>query len=548
MTPDRPARLFRTETPVESLRVYLPATLLSRIIGLSRGVILTWLMTPHEFGLLQIALLAVNVLNPVLGLGLNEGVLRYVPLYETRGELPRYLRKVVPVCLGVTAVMAGVALVGAGPLARVLFTALPGQPGLDIQHTPVFLGRMAVATTSILVVYFVLCAVLKGLRMYRAISLVELSVSIAFTGLAVAAAWAGWGQAEAVLASYLVAMLGISALFLPGTRAAVRAHSGPSAMAAGSWPEIDGPDASPPISAPAPGPPTDVEGPRDPRMVPQLLRYSIWAALAAVMWQLLQGYPLWYLQKVRGPAVAAVYGGIQFFTQAVVVGAVAVVVVVQTSVTKIWEAQGPPEADRRWLLAFKATNLLMIGGCTLVAVLAPVLIRLFPFEYRAGAAIIPRLLLFFLIAAQLLFVAIHFHLLEKTRHLFVPWTAGVAGHVVFTAWWVGQDAGPAAALGMTAWAAVGGMTSALLVALVLVVMERRPLDRGSWSLLVAGYGLALPGLWPLVTWVILVVVLWSTQLILGAHEKAEIRTAITAGWRLVRGHGQAGPAPSSHRS
>ncbi len=65
--------------------------MVSRFVGLFRGVALAWLIPQGQFGLFGVALLVVNVLLPVCSAGLYEGVTRYVPWHESAGTLRRFL-------------------------------------------------------------------------------------------------------------------------------------------------------------------------------------------------------------------------------------------------------------------------------------------------------------------------------------------------------------------------------------------------------------------------------------------------------------------------
>lgn len=508
---DRPSRLFRSESIGEALGVYLPATVLSRTVGLARAMLLTWLMVGQEqWGLLQIALLVANLLNPLCSAGLNDGVQRYVPMHETRGTLRRFLRLAVPLVLVIGVVLAGLVLVFARPLGGLLFTALRTDAVPAEAGEAAVLTRFAALAAFGLIALFAVLSVLRGLRMYRATGLVELAVNVVFTVLAVAACQWGRGSASLVVGCYTAAALGISAIVgLPLGRAVKRIEPLSPALAGRAG-----------FSSRA------VAG--------QMLRFSLWSALAAVTWQVLLGYPMWYLNKAAGPAVAAVFAGVQLIAQGMVLVANSVVTVVETAVTKTWESRGSTEADRDLLLAHKGTTLLLLAGGVAATALAPLIMRLFPAQYAAGLPIFPLLVLFFLLAAHLLFLGVHFHLIERTRHVFVPWLLGVAGHVVFTAWFVRPGLASTEAQAAAAWAGIGGMGLALAGALLLLVAERRPTDRGLWVLIVAGFVLAMPLPWvpPIMLGGILTLTL-ATNMILSGQEKDRLGDRSTAAWRKL---------------
>lgn len=464
------ASLFRAESVGRSLSIYLPVTVGSRLIGLVRAVILAWLIGEAEFGLFQLALLAINVLNPLCSAGLNEAVARYVPQYETRGALRPYLRRIAPFVLVTGLVLSAVMYLAARPLGALLFATLgSGSTRVVTSETCTLLTQLAAGTTFGLIVYFLLLAILRGLRMFRAVSLIELVNNVAFTLLAILVALAGMRTAGAMIASYGLALLAIVVVVWP-----------PLQRAVGRAPGQDGP--------------LRPDGPdcREPAVFRQLLRFSLWAAMATIMWQTLQYYPMWYLQKLHGPEVTAVFGAVRSLTQIVLVAAVAIVGVVQTSVTKTWEESGAAEADRRLLLAYKAAALLMLVGCVAFALMGRPIMRVFPASYGYGAGIVALSLLFFLVGGHLSFLAVHFTLIERTTYLFWPWTVGVAANALAGYVLLKPGQSPETAVSAAAWTGVAAVSAALVTSLALMRRGRRSLDGGAWLLLAAMYILTLP--------------------------------------------------------
>jgi len=505
-------RLFRPGTVGQSLGIYLPTAAAYRLVGLARGIILAWLMTEREFGLFQITLLATNVLLPLCSAGLSDAMARYVPQYETRHSLRPFLVRAVPFALLAAAVFCTLLFLVTRPLTRLIFASFNhGVDPTDPAAGSARLTQLVLATTLVLAAYFLLQAVLRGLRLFLALSLLELTGSVLFTVAAVVVACSGYRTAEAVMLCLAATHLVTITLFgVPLWRVIRRAQdqTEPLPLAAGASAEW--------------------------LLFNQMIRFSVWAALAAVLWQAMQYYPMWYLQKVQGPEVTAVYGSVRLITQAVLIGSVSVVFVVQTSVTKTWEALGRDPADRQLLLAFKATALLMLLGCVILAVGAPVIMRLFPRGYAYGAAVFPLALLFFLIGGQLAFLAIHFILIEKTRYLFGLWAIGLAGNGIFAAWLVRPDLEPSAALSAAAWAGVLGASAAMAAGLFFIRFARRPLDAGSVLVIAAAYALALPGYGLVAIIVALLLLAGATNAIFNSAEKQRMRDYVVAGRTRIR--------------
>lgn len=442
------SRLFLSQSFSDSLRIYLVLHGIFRVVGMLRGVILTWFMVKADYGLLYVTLLIVNVLTPLCSLGLNEAVARYVPAFETKGQLWFFLRRAAPLVAGTGIILAGAAFFSAPALAPNLFSTLSLSSLAEQNADPsiLVLTRLAACTVFALIGYFLLIAVLKGLRMFRALGLMECANAILFAGAALTCVLIGYRSAWVIIACYLGSLLIAGSVFaVLLTRFLMRWHSQKA-----------------PIT--------------EARFVQRMFAFSLWAAFAAVVWQLLQYYPVWFLNKSYGPELTGIFGGVRHLAQFVLVAAIAIATVVMTVVTKTWEARGQEMADRQLSLAYKTVILLLFAGCVVLAVGRRYLVSILHPDYHAGADVVPALLAFFLLAANLCFLSIHFNLIEKTRLLFWPWSIGMGCNILFALRWVGPDV-PDPLQG-AANAGVAAMLVALLVCIVLLHAEQRPIGRG----------------------------------------------------------------------
>lgn len=495
----RRAVLFRAESAAGGLGLFLPATFVGRFLGLVRGVILAWLMVREQYALLQIALLAVNLLNPLCSLGINDAIARYVPHYETRGQLRHFAGRAI-LLVGWAALLAAAAVyLWAGSIGTFLFDTFGEAAGDSVAYaTSCRLTRLAAVTTFCLIAYWTVLSLLKGLRMFRVISAMELVNNVVFTLLAIAVAWGGWPTAGAVLACYGLTLAAVVIVLAWPTWQVARVEPEWNAEFSErgvGWGQVAG----------------------------RLLRFGIWAGWAAVLWQGLLVFPLWYLQKTHGPETAAVFAAVRHLGQVVLIAAVAVVTVLQTSITKTWESQGAAAADVRLAVGFKAMALMLLAGCAVLALLAGPLMRMFPDHYALGARILPETLLFFLLAGYLAYLAIHFHLIERTRHLFAPWLAGVVCSVLVGRLLLDGSISDEQALAAAVWTGICGVSAALLVVFILLCMERRPTDVGTWLLLAAAYLLALPAGPAAVVVGVLLLSAWAGPIIFKDHERLWLR-------------------------
>ncbi|MGB9626556.1 MAG: hypothetical protein ACPMAQ_17010, partial [Phycisphaerae bacterium] len=195
-------RLFRDERAGPALGVYLPAMAVFRFVGLVRNVVLAWFIDKGQFGLLLLALLIVNVLAPITSLSLHEAVTRYVPMFERRGALRWYLRRVVPMLLVIASTTTALLALTAHPVGNWLFRSLETSPMSAATDRGVLAGgeiaaltRWVAATLLALACYNFVMGALRGLRMFRALSLMELTQTVLFTGGAIAVAWFGSASA-----------------------------------------------------------------------------------------------------------------------------------------------------------------------------------------------------------------------------------------------------------------------------------------------------------------------------------------------------------------
>ncbi|MBN2562408.1 MAG: lipopolysaccharide biosynthesis protein [Phycisphaerae bacterium] len=533
---DAPSGLFRSSPFGRALGMYLPATVIFRLINFGRIVLLSWWMTRQQFGLFGIILLVFNVMAPVCSLGLNEAVTRYVPQHEARRSLWSFLKRSLGLLIVVTAVSAGLIIAFSSVLGEFFYAQVFADPAVREQFSAgaQHLARLSAVVIGLLVVYFYLLAVLKGLRMFAALAMMEVTHGALFLAASVVAILSGHLSAR-VLAGLYGVSLAIPILFFGVGLKRVTTRWTVQHEAAAS----DG-------------------------LVAKLLRFSIWTMLAGGTWQFLVSYPALFLNKVHGHEAAGVFIAVRQIGQFILIGAVAVSTVVMTTVTKTWESQGREAAERQLSLAFRCTGLALLVFCAVIALGKDLVILMFKAEYAPGASILPLQLLFFLIGACLAFLPIHFQLIEKTRHIFWPWAVGVAANVLIAFWltgpslaavkeqavwrWLAPITSAVCATGFSdpqgldsaAWCGVFAIGLALVMCVMLIRAERCRLDRGTHTVIVSVVLLAAKP-WILVVGVVTLLALaWRTELVFTCEERRRMVTYIVAVWqRRLGGLGRA---------
>ncbi len=527
----RPGGWFLSSPSTAAMGLYVPATIVIRLINLVRVIMFTWFMTTQQFGLLNMLLLVINVLTPVCSLGLNEAVTRYVPQQESRGTVTGFLRRSL-LLVALTTVAAMTVLIVVAPYTGVRFYGqlVYDQAIREIVQTQFSeLTRLSALVIGLLGFYFFVLAILKGLRMFRALVLIEFLHSTAFLLLALAACVAERQSAKSMTVCYGLSLLAALTLCGFGLQRAVSRWSGQDRP-------CDAPD-----------------------LYRRMLSFSRWAMISGFTWQLLQYYPAWYLNKVMGNDAVAVFSAVRQVGQFILLGAVTLVTVVMTAVTKTWETHGVDAADRQLSLAFRGAGTIMFFGCAVLALGRNVVIQMFNPSYAPGADILPLQLLFFLVSGNFAFIALHFNLIEKPRMLFLPYAVGVAANILVAYWLVrrpdilaalpGWQTVSAAAsavlctglsdplgLGAAAWAGATAILASLVACLVLLRAERRPIDRGSAVVLAAALLLGLNDLILILGAAVFAFFVWRTELVFSRAERRNlVGYAFAAAGTLVNG-------------
>ena len=200
----RPLARFAAVVPVASAgqaaAVYVPLLLATRALAFVRLLAVAWLLGEagkREFGLYPPALELINLLVPLVLLGLSDVAERYAAQFERQGQLRKWLRRQVrrllPQGLALWCLLAAVSpwawrWLASGP-TRLL---APGYAA----------GLLLAVGGNVLVLalYQWLAAVLRGLRAYPAAAAMETTAAVLLLGLS--AVGALQGTALALLVAY----------------------------------------------------------------------------------------------------------------------------------------------------------------------------------------------------------------------------------------------------------------------------------------------------------------------------------------------------------
>ncbi len=474
------SQLFRPSGLTGSVGAQAGALLVGRGLGFLRGVALAWLIVPLQFGAFQVAIAVVNLMVPLCSLGLATGVLRFIPIHEARGTLPRFAFRATLALLGVGAATCSLFLVIPDVVANVLYrVGAESSPGTPVAED-VAAGSLVQATAGCvftLIVFHLVVEMMKGLRLFRAVGVMEVVGVILFTSLAVGAPLVGFDTAEWVLLAYGVGNVAAVFLFAPGLVRYIRSHADGRVPSLPSQPG----SASPSSDSIAQDGDSALRGGGA-----GLVRYSLWMAISQVTWHGLQQYLLWHIAKVSGFGLAGVYYAVRLFPQLILLGAQAISRSLSANVTRLWEVSDRDEAVVRLELGTKIGAYLVLALACAMSLLKPVILSVFPSEIAVGADCFDPLALSFAWFASLEFLVIRFHL-EKRSSLtfwasFVGFVVLIAGAVVVLGppWSDSTSAGEADILVRAAWVCATGAGTAVFACVVMLAFRG---SRPSWSTL-----------------------------------------------------------------
>lgn len=201
---ERRARVgLRPETLLSSLAVVLVVNLVQRTVGFGRAVLFCRWLDPNELGYWEMAYSFFLLAAPLAVLGVPGSFGRYLEKYRQQGRLRLFLQRTTTWTFGMAAVAIAGLLWQREAVSRLVF-GTPDRVGLTLG---------VIACLSIVILHHFLEAVFAGLRMYRVVSAMHFTQSMAFAVISLSLI-AGW-RAEVVSlvigygAACLVSILGV---------------------------------------------------------------------------------------------------------------------------------------------------------------------------------------------------------------------------------------------------------------------------------------------------------------------------------------------------
>ncbi|MFB3894416.1 MAG: hypothetical protein ACE15C_20640 [Phycisphaerae bacterium] len=457
-----------------SIGVYLPAMALQRALGLVRVLLFVHLTAgaAAQYYLWTAGEMIFIILSPVVCLGSNSGLSRYVSFYEARGLLRAFWRRVRWGVAGLSLALTAVAAIG-GDWIRLAAVETAGQVTAAARSEQMLICWAALANVLAMALWLNLMAFLYGMRVYRLASLVELTFAVLFTALGCAAlAWSATGLA--LLAAHFISVVMAMAMGLVFLHLALAKSGTPREPHAQAAPATDGPDARDAA---------DVAG-----AMARVLGYGVVALGPAILWSM-AGYLSYRLASWRfGETAGATFQAFNRLDQLPILLATAAWAVVFTHVARRWEDGRRGEALVTLQASYKAVAMATMTLAVLVYLAAPWWSLLLPLRMRDGLALVGGQLMFFQVLTQLALLDLLGRLHERPVVMVLATLAGGAATCLLAGWFMDKwgPAGAALAAGVGMYAGGG------LVAAAYIRATRTALDAGTHIVFAAPAVLLLP--------------------------------------------------------
>lgn len=201
----RPRIGLRPETLLSSLALVLVVNLVQRTVGFGRAVLFCRWLEPEELGHWEMAYSFLLLAAPLAVLGVPGSFGRYIEKYRQQGRLRLFLRRTTVWTFALAGTAIGVLLWQRAEVATLVFGSAD-RAGLAAGMT-VCLG--------IVILHHFLEAVFAGLRMFRVVSAMHFTQSMAFAAISLSLL-AGWRPTVASLvvgygAACVVSIVGVLA-------------------------------------------------------------------------------------------------------------------------------------------------------------------------------------------------------------------------------------------------------------------------------------------------------------------------------------------------
>lgn len=515
------------------MSIYLPASLVQLILAMGRVLVFTYLISREQMGVWGTGAMIFVVAAPLVCLGSNHALVRYVSVYEARGKLLLFFRRMRIFVPLLTCVLVAIAFVFSKCLiSRVIYPQASGE----ILSYHWYVGLAVIGNLGLMALYLCMLSFIYGLRVYALASMIEVLFAGLFTASAVV--WLVIGGCGATL-TMLLAHLGSLVVVL--SIGMTLLWIGVNRIAQNPLPDVQPtPDIEPTaddgdmVKATIP-----VIGKISPKLeepdetlregLLRFVKFGLAGMIGALLWQV-SGYVSFTLvYQWRGEQSGGVFHVMNKLTQPLVVLAGAAWAVVFSHVAKQWETD-KKTAMATLELSFKAIAITVMTFTIAIYAASPLWIKLLDDRYRVGLLYLPGLFTLAVGISNLTMLTIPAKLHERPIVIGLGAVSGVALNILLAALWMPRWGEVGAALA----AGVGMYFGGGIVMFVYLLATNVNLRDSSYFILALPVLLLLPIhiLAPL--WAIILAICIFSPWIFSNAQKSQLRSTAVRRLRSLR--------------
>ncbi len=517
-------RLLKIGSMAESMGVYVSATVVQKFLGAARIFIFMYLFgqRTEQLGLWGIGVL-IFAFGPLLTLGSNHSLARYVSFYEARGQLAEFYRRIRWFVLFLAMALAAIAFAFSDEITKWVIVSRAQDAMADFE-TQKLLCLLALANALALALYVNMLGFMAGMRVYRLISSIEVCFVVLFTALS-AVMLISSPTAIALLSAHLIAM---AISIIAGSFLLHLAVSHYKEVVTSQTitdekiivePKVEGDDVSSTASLAA-FEPADVPQ-KIGKLYGRILSYGLVSNVGQLMLFGVIYLSFFLTHRQLGEDQAGIFYPWLILCQNLMLLANPVLNVVFTYVARKWEDRQRNEALDILETSFKAVAIIISTLGVLAYLSSPWWVRLLESSYRLGLPLLGGLILFFLMMLNLSFVNIVAKLREQP--IYIGITAFLAGalNLILALWWMKEfEYGPEGA----AWAAgVSMFVVGCLASFIYLPSCKIKLHSGTYFVLMAPVLILiakwLPGYVLGLCWLVVLGLVLFTPLVFKASQK-----------------------------
>jgi len=501
--------------------VHVSVTVLQRFLGFFRVLVLAWMLAPEHMSLWGLGVMIFTILGPLMTLGADSGTERYVSLFETRGRLELFYRKMRFGVLALVLLIGAGLLVSAEYITTLVISVGKGVPGVTWNHQ-VLICWLAMVNAMLLALYLNVLAFLKGMRVYRIVSVIHIIFSVLFTVAAVGVLWV-WPSATAALLTH-AATLGISLVVALGFLHFGIVHTGGHRSRGGDRRK------EPRLGQ------VDRRAPKPVKKLPRnlfsrLVTFGLISVLGTALW-IANSYISFYM-LYRNQELSKSQAGVFFvfmrLAHPVVLLAQAAWAVLFVHVVRRWESGQRDKAMDVLETTYRGIALAIMTLAVAIYATAPYWVLILKSQYHCGVDLVGPLMMSFLSVAFLALTAMVARLHERPAVIAAAALLSGLANLILGYVWIGQYG----VIGAAYAAGVGMFLGVGIVSVVYLLTAHAGLHWSTITVLLLPAILLLPPWAAVVGWTAAVAVMLATQLVFTKTQKRTLIAGIKTIGRLT---------------